>query len=172
MNFKLGRFFYLAISFVIGSFFFLFGLFSLILPWSAFLQKIAVKFVTENTLIFFLFGLSFILIGLSIIFYTYIQTRHRYVEIKTGKRSVSIDENLFYQYLEHYWQEQFPKSHIPFQLNFKKNCLQVVAELPSLPLSDQKIFLERVKDDFSDLFGRVLGYPYDVHFIASFNKES
>lgn len=171
MSFKFSRFFYLITSFIIGSFFFIFGAFSIILPWSPYLQTITTQFILENTLILSLFGLGFALIGLSIVIYTLLKTRHRYVQIRTGELSVILDENIIHQYLEAYWQEHFPKSHVPFQLSFKKHSLQIVADLPFLPLSEQKSFLERVKQDFGDLFGRVLGYPYDVHFIASFQEE-
>jgi hypothetical protein len=93
------------------------------------------------------------------------------VHIRTGKNALILDENVIHQYLEAYWEEHFPKSHIPFDLTFKKHSLQIVADLPAIPLSEQKIFLERVRHDFSDLFGRVLGYPYDVNFIASFQAD-
>lgn len=174
MNFKLGRFFYLTISFIIGSFFFIFGAFSIILPWSPYLQTVTTQFILENTLILSLFGLGFALIGLSIVIYTILRTRHRYVQIRTGQLGVILDENVIQQYLEAYWQEHFPKSHVSFKLSFKKHSLQIVADLPALSHSEQKAFLEKVKDDFNDLFGRVLGYPYDVQLIASFqeNKNS
>ncbi len=171
MSFKLGRFFYLAISFIIGSFFFIFGAFSIVLPWSSFLQTIATQFILENTLILSLFGLGFTLIGLSIVIYALLKTRHRYVHIRIGEWGVILDEKVIHQYLEAYWKKHFPKSHIPFNLSIKKHSLQIIADLPSLPLREQKLFLEQVKQDFNDLFGRVLGYPYDVHLIASFQAN-
>jgi hypothetical protein len=171
MNFKLGRFFHLAISFIIGSFFFIMGAFGAILPWSPFLQKVATQFIVEHTLILSLFGIGFVLIGLSIFIYALINTRHQYVDIRIGNNTVSLDEQVIHQYLEMYWLEQFPKLHVPFHLSFKKQSLQIIVDLPPLPLTEQKIFLERVKHDFSDLFGRVLGYPYDVHLIASFESN-
>lgn len=171
MNFKFTRFSSLAISFIIGSFFFIIGAFSIVLPWSTYLQNIVAQFILENTLILSLFGFGFTLIGISIVIYTILKTRHRYVQIRTGRMSLVLDENVIHQYLEAYWQKHFPKSHIPFSLSLKKNGIQIVADLPSLPLSEQKIFLERIKQDFSDLFGSILGYAYDVHFIASFQEK-
>jgi hypothetical protein len=171
MNFKMSRFFSLVISFIIGSFFFIFGAFSILLPWSSFLQTVTTQFILENTLILSLFGLGFALIGLSLVIYTILQTRHRYVQIRTGTLRVILDENVIRQYLENYWQEQFPKQHVPFNLSVKKRSLQILADLPYLPLEEQKILLEQIKQDFSDLFGRVLGYPHDVHLIASFQPE-
>ncbi len=171
MNFKLGRFLYLALSLIIGSFFSIIGAFSMILPWSPFLQKATTQFILENTLILSLFGLSFVLIGISIVVYTILNTRHRYLNIRTGKNAVTLDENVIRQYLEKYWQEHFPQAQVPFDLALKRHSIQIVAYLPYLPLDEQKTFLEKVKEDFSDLFGRVLGYPQDVHLIASFQTE-
>lgn len=171
MNFKLARFFYVTISFITGIFFFLFGAFGIVLPWSPFLQKATAQFILENTLMLSLFGLGFALMGLSILIYTILSTRHRTILVRTGTLAVAVDENVIHQYLEAYWQEHFPKSPISFSLTFKKHALQIAADLPYMPMDEQKIFLDGVKDDFSDLFGRVLGYPYDVHLIASFQDK-
>ncbi len=46
-----------------------------------------------------------------------------------------------------------------------------MADLPALPLPEQKQFLEKVKHDFSDLFGRVLGYPHDVSLDCKFSRR-
>jgi hypothetical protein len=171
MSFKLGRFFTLASSFIMGSFFFILGAFSIILPWSPYLQKVTTQFILENTLILSLFGLGFTLIGISIVIYTLLKTRHRYVQIRTGDLGIILDENVIHQYLEAYWQKHFPSAQVPFELCFKKHSLQIIADLPYLPFMEQKAFLEQVRQDFSDLFGRVLGYPYDVQLIASFQSN-
>lgn len=171
MSFKLGRFLHLAISFIIGSFFFILGAFAVILPWSPYLQNVTIQFILENTLVLSLFGFGFALIGLSIIIHTLLKTRHRYIQIRTGDLGVILDENIIHQYLETYWQKLFPTTQIPFRLNFKKHSLQIIVDLPSLPHMEQKSLLEQIKQDFSDLFGRTLGYPYDVHLIASFQAD-
>ena len=166
------RFLYLFLSFIIGSFFLLLGIFSLILSWSPLFQERIFHFISENRLIFSLFGLGFALVGLSIIIYSSLQTGHRYVQIRTGDFSVNLDENVVKQYLETYWKDHFPQTQIPFSLTFKKHSLQIAAHFPSLPLEEQQKFLERVKKDFNDLFGRLLGYPYDVQLSASFSSEN
>jgi len=168
MSFNLARFFYLSASFVIGMFFFLIGLFSILLPWFPYLQQISIHFILENSLILSLFGLGFTLAGISMAAYALLKSRRKYVEIRTGDLAVILDENVIKQYLEAYWQSHFPQAKVPYNIHFKKHSLQIIAELPSLSLSEQKAFLEEVKQDFHDLFSRVLGYPYDVHFITSF----
>lgn len=171
MSFKLSRFVVLANSFIMGSFFFILGAFSIILPWSPYLQKVTTQFILENTLILSLFGFGFALIGISIIIYAILKTRHRYVQIRTGNLSVILDENVIHQYLEAYWQKHFPETQVPFQISFKQRSLQIIADLPPLARMEQKAFLEQVKQDFSELFGQVLGYPYDVHLTANFQAD-
>lgn len=171
MNFKLGRFVSLIISIVTGVFFFVIGSFCIVLPWSPHLQRETARLISEHTLILSLFGMGFALIGLSILITAILAMRHRSVTVRTGNLAVAVDEALIHQYLEAYWQEQFPEAHIPFQIKFKKHALQIAADLPSLPFEEQKKFLEKVKYDFSDLFGRILGYPHDVHLVATFQSE-
>jgi len=170
MSFKLDRLLYLAISCVIGIFFLIVGVFGIILPWSHVLQTLTIQFIQEKTLILSLFGLGLALIGLSMIAYALLHTRHRYVDIRTGGYAVTLDENVVRSYLEKYWEERFPESHIPFDITFKKRAIQIVVTLPPLPLQEQKPFLEQVKQDFNELFGRTLGYPYDVHLMARFEE--
>ena len=168
---KLGRFFYLSISLITGSFFIIIGAFSILLPWSIYLQQETIRLITENALILSLFGMGFVLIGLSIMIYTILATRHHYIIVRTGNLAVAVDEAIVHQYLEAYWQEQFPGRQIPFHLKFKKYALQITADLPTLPLEEQSIFLEKVKQDFTDIFGRLLGYPHEIHLIASFESK-
>lgn len=169
MSFKIGHYFYLLMTFLLALFLLLLGIFSTALPWSHFLQTKLIDFITTHTVLLSVFGPGFILVGISLLLYTFLNTKRRYIHIQTGSQPITIDESVIHQYLETYWQEQFPKSHIPSHLTFKKNSIEIVADLPYLPKQDQKVFLEQVKTDFSDLFGRFLGSQHTIHFIASFD---
>lgn len=168
MNFKFGRILYIAINLIIGSFFLFIGTYCIVLPLFPFLQSAAVLLILEHTLILSLFGLGFALIGFSIITYAYLNSRRTQVMIRTGKLGVQIDQNIIYQYLDAYWQKEFPGAHVAFQVKVKKRSLKILADLPSLPLNEQKMILEKIKCDFIELFGGVLGYPYEIDIIASF----
>ena len=50
----------------------------------------------------------------------------------------------------------------------QKKELIIAADLPQLSIVEQKKILEEVKNDLNQLFVKTLGYPYDVHLIASF----
>jgi hypothetical protein len=129
------------------------------------------EFFDERGKQFVEFGLGFVGIGVSLILYTIFNAKRHQAYIKMGANSVSIGQELIERYLESYWQKSFPHHSIPFYLTIRKHSLQIVADLPPLPESEQPLFLEKIKSDLSDLFVRVLGYPYDVHFIAHFQTN-
>jgi hypothetical protein len=169
MNFKFGRFFYLGTGFLIGIFFLLLGFFTVALPWSSLLQKVTVEWINGKTLLFFLFGLAFALIGASIILYAFFNSKRRYVCVEMGSNRLSIDENAIHQFLDIYWQENFPTTEIPYTLGIKKNAIQIVAHLPSMPLAEQKICVEKMKMDINELFQTTLGYNRPVFLAVSFD---
>lgn len=167
MNFKLCRYLIITITLLIGVFFCIGGLMSMILPWSSHLQAAITQLILENSWTLTIFGAFCILAGISIVIYALRQTRDRYVEIQTGNLSITLDEKIIHQYLEAYWKKRFPSAKIPFTLNLRRRSLEIIVDFPDIPHLEQKRLLEQVKDDFNDLFGRVLGYPYDVHLIAN-----
>ena len=171
MNFKISRFLSLLLNFIAGGFFLLLGLIGIILPWAPKIRLSTATFFLENSLILSLFGLGCALVGLSIIFYTFLNTKRRYWFIRTGINSIEVSQNVIEQYLENYWKKNFPKSYVPYEVTIKKESIQVIAELPSMELQNQKKYLEKIKSDFEDLFSNVLGYSYEVHLFASFKND-
>jgi hypothetical protein len=170
MSFRVGHFFYLVLSFLLSLFFLVLGIFSLILAWSPLVKESVAHFIANDALITTLFGIGLFLIGLSIFVYAIFIAKHRYIHLQTGHRSVTLDEGVIQSYLENYWTEQFPKHFVPTHLTVKKHSIQIVANLPYLPQTEQKTFLEKVKRDFNNLFGQTLGYSHDVQLFASFDS--
>ncbi len=111
------------------------------------------------------------MIGLSLVTYSILSTKRRYVYVKTGNKSVTLDENVIQHYLDTYWIEEFPNSQIPSTFKVKKNTIQILADFPFLPQQEHHAFLEKIKTDFSDIFGRILGYPHEIQLIASFQSK-
>ncbi len=168
MNFKFKRFFSLVVSFVLGAFFCLVGIIGLILPWSPGLQNSLINLIVNHTLILSLFGLGGIFIGFSLVIYAIFNKGRRYAFIKTGTKAVSIDENLIEQYLQMYWKKQFPQKQILFSFSIRQKSIQIIADLPFIPEAEQNQFLEKIQEDFTELFGNLLGYHNEIHFVAHF----
>lgn len=170
MSFKIGRYLYFTISSIVGIFFILLGICTLAIPSSASLRKGLVDVITNQTHIFILFGLAFFVVGLSIVIYSFAWIKKRYDHIQIKKGSVLVDEALVQQYLQAYWKEHF-KVPISSTVTIKKNSIQIIADFPSLPILEQKSFLERLQKDFVVLFDKTLGTSYDVELLASFGNE-
>lgn len=160
--------FFITTSLATGLFFFFFGLFSAILPWSFSLQNALNHFIAIHYLSLCLYGIALCSIGILIILHTYQKNKHHYVSMCIGKWNVTLDENVVRQYLETYWKKYMPNESIPFSLSFQKRSLHITAEFPPLSLEEQRELLEQIQSDFSDLFGRILGYPHEVHLKARF----
>lgn len=171
MSFRVGHWLSQTIRFILGLFFLLVGLFSVALPWSDAPKQALIQLINEETLMLSLFGLGFTLIGVSILIYIFLHTSHRYIQMRIGSRAVTLDENVIHQYLNTYWKEHFPKHHIPSHLIIKKEAIQIIANLPSLSEDKQSAFLEKMKKDFADIFGRILGYSDEIHLIVSFQSH-
>lgn len=171
MNFKIGRFFFLFFSLLFSVFFLLVGTIGVMIPWSPWIRSEIVQFVLEDSLFFPVFGASLILVGLSFLIYTFFSLKKRYIIVKSGTHSIKVDENVIQNYLETYWQEQFPHSLIPAELKIKKGIIQITADFPFLPQSEQREFLEKIKNDFQYIFHKLLGCTQEIRLIASFQSK-
>lgn len=163
--------FYSLISFVVAIFFILIGVISIMIPWSPSVRTDLIQFILEDSIAIFLFGFGFIIIGLAIAINILQSSKRRYYYVRTGNNSVSIDETLIQEYLNSYWRSLFPQHDVPTRFTLKKNKIHVFADLPSLPVPQQKILVDRIKRDLNDIFSKILGYQNDFMLSISFQKE-
>ena len=168
MSFKLFRLLRFIAQFTLGCLLFLLGVLVIIISFSSQMQTKFFGFISGNPLLFVLIGLGLILIAFAIVLYAIKKMYKRHIQIRTGPLDIRLDENIIRRYLDAYWKKQFPESPIQYELIFERRKTKILADFPYLPMEDQKAFLEGVKRDFIHLFGETLGYPYDVHFIATF----
>lgn len=165
------NFFYFSISFIIAIFFILLGIVGLLLPWSSEIRTNIVQFFLEDFLYITLFSLGLVIAGIAIIINVLFSARKHYYEIKSGSNSFAIDEALFQDYLNTYWKQLFPKIEIPNRVVLKKNKIHVAADLPYVPLDQQKDLLKRIEKDLSDIFNRIFGYRNEYIISISFQEE-
>ncbi len=168
MTFKLARLITLMGSFLIGCLFCFAGGIAIFLPWLSSLQAALNALIVDRWFILTLWGVGFCISGLALILFALLQLRHRSVQIRTGDLSIVLDEAVIRHYLDSYWSRYFPDSIVPYTLTMQKKELIIAADLPQLSIVEQKKILEEVKNDLNQLFVKTLGYPYDVHLIASF----
>jgi hypothetical protein len=171
MSSKVGRFFYLAINFILGAFFLLEGAYSLLLPWSSFIRDKTIFFILNHHMILSVFGLGLVITGLSILIQSIVSSKRKYLYVQTGLYSIQIDETLIQQYLKTYWKERFPGYTIFSHLKIKKNAIYITADLPPIHQEEEMLLINQIKEDFADIFNRLLGYPHEIHLALSFDHH-
>lgn len=164
------NFLYSLISLFIALFFILFGIIGIILPWSASMQSLAVTLISENSLLIFLFGMSFLAIGVATAVNILLNARRQYHHFKVSGQTVSVESTLIQNYLQKYFKELFPGVEVPYQLQIKKNKLHITVDLPYIAKQDQEALLERMRTELRELFSDFLGYRNAFHLSASFQS--
>lgn len=162
---------YSLISLVVALFFIVLGVMSMILLFSPFVRSSLVKFILENSVMIFLFGFCFLVIGVAIVAYIIIGAKKRHYYIKSNNHSIYISEDVFQQYLDSYWKQLFPNQEVPNQVELKKEKIQITAELPFVPIPEQKKIITRIERDLSELFNRLIGYRKEYVLSLSFQPE-
>ena len=158
------------LNLILALFFILFGSITLLLPWSETIRNHVVDFINDNAWPLNLFGLGFILIGLAIGAYTILTKRKRYITIKQGANETTISEKAINDYIRTYFSRQFPSREIPYRFTLSKNAFHLIADLPFIPLEDQKQIVERIEEDLQKIFREYLGYDKQLTFSFSFEK--
>ena len=162
-----------SLTLILALFFILLGGFTFILTFSSSLQANLLDLIRNNFWILFLFGLGFVLIGITLSAYSVLTHRKSYLKTKTGSNLTLISENVIHTYLESYFEKLFPEQRIPFRFLIKKKKMQVIADLPFFPLEEQKNLLNLIESDLSEILSEKIGYTESLELILSFaNKKN
>jgi hypothetical protein len=165
----MSNFFYYLASFIIALFFIFFGIISFFLPETEEGLKTVAQFILQNSWLTYLCGFLFITIGIAILANIKLNIKKKYYRIKSGKNLTELDEKIFEQYLDTYWKELFPKFEVPSRAQIKKNKLYISADLPSIPLDEQKPLLHQIETDLKEILIKYLGYHQE--YIISINFQ-
>jgi len=158
-------------SLISAIFFLLLGIFAVMVPWVPALKVSIIRFLQENSIVISLFGFAFLIVGTAIVINIILGTKRRYYHVKSGQNAVSVDENLIKGYLETYFHDLFPGQEIPSHLVIKQNKIHVMADLPTIPMEEQKDILEKIEKDLGEVFTTVLGYRNEFYLNISFLEK-
>jgi hypothetical protein len=147
------------------------GIVFLALPWSSSLLESAAEWILGNRWSMVLLGLSHVVIGWGVLKIFFSKSRVQYLSMKGGLASVAIEENVIQQYLNTYLKDLFPESEIPCAISVKENQIYVTADLPKVPLEEQKQLLQKIDIDLTRLFDTYLGYKRDYTLSVSFDAS-
>jgi hypothetical protein len=125
-----------------------------------------------NALMISIFSVAIFAIGIAILIHVIQSTRHRYYMIPAGRHLVSVDENLINNYLNSYWKELLPKVNVPNRIALKNNRIFVIADLPYFSGEEQKILLNKIDKDVSNILRKVLGYDREFSLQISFHESN
>lgn len=166
----MNRFFYSMISFVIALFFILLGVIGIIISWSTEIRADFVQFILNNSLLLSSFGFAACFIGLAIAINVLINSKRKYYHIRSDNNAIIVDEAVIQQYLNAYWKELFPDSDIPSRLTLKNNKIHIIVDFPYLPIGQQQLILERIKQDLRSKFADLLGYHNEFYLSSTFQS--
>lgn len=168
----MNNFFYSLISFIVALFFILLGIIGILIPWSPGIRTDLVQFILNDYLVISLFGFATIIIGLSIAINILINTKRKYYHIRSDANAITVDETIIQQYLNAYWEELFPGSDIPSRITLKNNKIHISVDFPELPIGQQQLILERIKQDLRSKFAELLGYHNEFYLSSSFQSPT
>ncbi|MBA3238938.1 MAG: hypothetical protein H0T62_11415 [Parachlamydiaceae bacterium] len=168
----MNHFFYSLITFFIALFFILLGFIGILLPWFPSMQQLVLTFLFEYSKITFLFGLSFLAIGIAFALNVLLQGRRDYYQFKVKGNEVSVDTELLQNYLHKYLRELFPENDLPCQLQLKKNKIHVTIDFPYMEQAEQQNLLEQLRKELKELFISLIDYEHDFFLSASFQPPS
>ncbi len=151
--------------------FLILGAIGVIIPWSARLQEVATQFIQDRRIAVFIAGLGFLAIGVVLLIsWRQLYKRHYYY-VRSGKRSVAIDEKLVDGYLRTYWQDRFPELDIESQASLWNQQLQILVHFPPVPKPEQKQILTQVQNEVDELLTYYLGYHEPFRLTATFGEH-
>lgn len=168
----MNNFFYNSATFILAIFFIFVGVFCFFLPQTPNGINALVNFIIENLWMSYLGAAFFITLGVLMLVHIRLNTKKQYYKIKAGNRLSFLDENIFAQYLDTYWKELFPNNQIPSAVAIKNNKLFIKADLPNIPLSEQKPLLLEIENDLNEMLNKYLGYHQEYTISINFQPES
>lgn len=156
------------LTLILALFFIVLGLIGIVLPWSTSARTEVVDFLLSNTVLLSLFGFSFLVMGAGTLLQIFNGLKRRYTTIKDGDSKVELSEEVFKDYLSIYFQELFPYTEVPCQVQLKKRKARVIADLPFVPENQQKDLLKKIEEELSDIFRELIGYRHALLLSISF----
>ena len=162
---------YTLLSFILSLFFMAVGASALTIAFSTYARSETITFLLENTNLIILFGLLFIAIGIISFFYLVQSSKRKYYTLKSQKLEIDVSESVIVKYLKSYFRELYPYNDIPCQVELKKRRAEVTADLPFVPVAEQKDLLKKIEEDLTSIFRDQIGYRNELKVSISFSPD-
>jgi len=167
---RAGRFFKIALTMIVSLFTLFLSVIFMTTPWNRHLRKWFVKSLIESKMAMFSLGLVFLAFTLLLIFTIVRLSRRRELVIPTKGGRVVLNQKVFEDYLQQYWQRLFPNHVVDQKVVMKKDHVKIIVDFPPVPKGDEQKILDKVHDDLGDLFQKIVGYEGEFELTYSFRN--
>lgn len=161
---------YYITNVTVALFFIMFGVLCMLIPLLSPLRTLFVETVQERSVIIFLVGIIFSLLGMAYASYILINAKKRTYHIRKGKHLIDIDQKVIDTYIVNYLTHCFPNMDISHELIIKKKKIMISADLPYVPESEQPTLTEKIYEDISDILSEKIGYRGELYLSVSFQS--
>lgn len=126
---------------------------------------------TQN---FLLFVLALCFSSFSLMFVRYLKknSKKRYIQLEFGKHQTTIYQDIIHKHLENFWKTLFPESSINSEVKFQKNSIEVIAELPEVPVAQQRDMLGKIEHELQEFLQTQFGYYKEFLLTISFQETT
>ncbi len=155
-----------------ASFLILGGLSLLLIPILNGFRRALIKLLTASPYWIGVVGAIVFLVGVLLLVSHLTMNRRRYYQLRMGDRPVTVDNAVVEVYLQQYWENMFTGQEVSSQVTIHKDRIEVSADLPAVPFSEQKALLERIEQELVELFEKVLGYRREFLLSVSFQESA
>lgn len=161
-----------ALTLILALFFILLGVFAFLLAFSLSIQLLSINLIQNHFWVWFFLGLGFFIVGGALTAYVLLTRRKKYLTTQTGNHQIKVSEAVIDEYLKSYFEKLYPQEHIPYRFLIKKRKMQIIADLPYIPLEEQKRVLKSIESDLETILSHYLGYNSGLEISISFDKPS
>ena len=163
-----GRLLFSIISLVFTLLILALGVLAILIAWAPEFSNLIIQFLEEETLLLAWSGGTLIAIGIFLAVSLYMMNRRRYYHIRMGDLAAKVDEAVVDKYVSTYWKELFPGQEVACEVVVRKNRIEIIADLPHVPVDQQHDMAIRIEKDLKELFAQVLEYRNPFLFNVSF----
>ena len=148
-----------AVQFIFVIALFLLGGLFIGLQYAPHLRMAIAVFVMDSAIAFSFLGYVTVVCALLLSIGFYVMQRGAYYQVQMDRGPVVVEPKLIEEFVQGYWKKRFPEKELRTEVILRgKQRIEVVAEMPEMPLESQAVLLSEVELELGSLLENHLGY--------------
>lgn len=139
-------------------------------PLSSPLREATVSFLQHSTWTIVCIGAVFVVMGIGCIAVLYARLGSRIYTVRSGDRSITLNEELIEAFLQAFWHEQYPFNSVNSRVAIAGQTLYIWATLPPTTVEARKDTLAEVEKTLDKALRDNMGFSGAFRLIATFEK--